>query len=86
MTPWIARSWLAEAVGCPVYELELVEERTGDQEIHATYRRATQPFATLTGTLVDPGPGRQGIWMIDAELEDGRRFSADVRAGRRILL
>jgi hypothetical protein len=73
-------------VGCPFDDLELVDERTGDQEIHATYRRATQPFATLTGTLVDPGPGRQGIWMIDAELEDGRRFSADVRAGRRILL
>jgi hypothetical protein len=86
MTPWIARSWLAEAAGCPVYELELVDERMGNQEIHATYRRGGQPFATLTGSLADPGPGRQRVWMIDAELADGRRFSADVRTGRRILL
>jgi hypothetical protein len=86
MTPWIARSWLAAAAGCPVYELELVDERVADQEIRATYRRGALPFATLTGSLVDRGPGRERVWVLDARLEDGRLFSTDVRGGRRILL
>jgi hypothetical protein len=86
MTPWIARSWLAEAAGCPVYELELVEERVGEAEIVARYRRGMLPFATLSGTLVDPGSGRQRVWMIDAVLEDGRDFRTDIPADRRILL
>ena len=86
MMRWDARRWLAEETGCPVNELELVDDRSGNQTIQATYQLGQMPYATLTGMLLDPGPGRQRFWAIDAVLEDGRRLSTDVRANRPIQL